>query len=160
MIYRECDPVTDSIPLSGLMIAFRERDLGSCPGRDKYREETYQRQLKLGIMPADTKLTPRPAEIPAWDSLSVDQKRVATRLMETFAAYTAQTDYEVGRLLDAVDAVGQTANTLIFWEIGDNGASMEGTLNGVFNEMSSLNGVAEDTSYAVQHIAEIGGPQA
>src|SRR5262245_31871122 len=129
-------------------------------GWDAYREETYQRQLKLGIIPADTKLTPRPAEIPAWESLSADQKRVATRLMETFAAYTAQTDYEVGRLLDAVDAVGQTENTLVFWEIGDNGASMEGTLNGVFNEMSSLNGVAEDSSYALKHVAEIGGPQA
>ncbi|WP_198670244.1 sulfatase-like hydrolase/transferase [Dyella sp. C9] len=60
-------------------------------GWDKYREETYQRQLKLGVIPPDAKLTPRPKEIPAWDSLSADQKRVAERLMETFAAYTAQT---------------------------------------------------------------------
>ena len=127
-------------------------------GWDKYREETYQRQLKSGIIPPDTKLTPRPDEIPAWDSLSGDQKRVASRLMETFAAYTAQTDYEVGRLLDALEQIGQTDNTLIIWEIGDNGASMEGTLNGVFNEMASLNGVPEDTSYVVQHIDEIGGP--
>jgi len=127
-------------------------------GWDKYREETYQRELKLGVIPPDTKLTPRPAEIPAWDSLSPDQKRVASRLMETFAGYTAQTDYEVGRILDALEQVGQIGNTLIFWEIGDNGASMEGTLNGVFNEMSSLNGVPEDTSYVIQHIDEIGGP--
>ena len=129
-------------------------------GWDKYREETYQRQLKLGVMPPDTKLTPRPAQIPAWDSLSADQKRVATRLMETFAAYTAQTDFEVGRVLDALDAVGQADNTLVIWEIGDNGSSMEGTLNGCFNEMSSLNGVPEDTSYVVKHIEEIGGPAA
>jgi arylsulfatase len=127
-------------------------------GWDKYREETYQRELKLGVIPPDTKLTPRPAELPAWDSLSPDQKRVASRLMETFAGYTAQTDYEVGRVLDALEQVGQIDNTLIFWEIGDNGASMEGTLNGVFNEMSSLNGVPEDTSYVIQHIDEIGGP--
>jgi arylsulfatase A-like enzyme len=127
-------------------------------GWDKYREETYQRQLQLGVIPPDTKLTSRPDEIPAWDSLSPDQKRVASRLMEAFAAYTAQTDYEVGRILDALEQVGQTGNTLIFWEIGDNGASMEGTLSGVFNEQASLNGVTEETSYIIQHIEEIGGP--
>src|SRR5262249_42829604 len=84
----------------------------------------------------------------------------AARLMETFAAYTAQTDYEVGRILDALRHTGQLDNTLVIWEIGDNGASMEGTFNGVFNEMSSLNGVPEDTSYVVKHIEEIGGPGA
>jgi arylsulfatase len=129
-------------------------------GWDKYREETYQRQLQLGVIPPDTKLTPRPKEIPAWDSLTADQKKVASRLMEAFAGYTAQTDHEVGRIIDAIEGMGQLNNTLIFWEIGDNGASMEGTLNGVFNEMSSLNGVPEDTAYAVKHIDEIGGPNA
>ena len=129
-------------------------------GWDKYREEAYQRQLKLGVIPADTKLTPRPAEIPAWDSLTPDQKRVASRLMETFAAYTAQTDYEVGRVLDAMDEMGITKDTLVVWEIGDNGASLEGTLSGAFNEMSSLNGVPEDPAYMVKHIDEIGGPKA
>jgi arylsulfatase len=127
-------------------------------GWDKYREETYRRQLDLGVIPKDTKLTPRPKEIPAWDSLTDDQKKVAARLMEAFAGYTAQTDNEVGRLIQAVEDMGQSENTLIFWEIGDNGASMEGTLNGVFNEMSSLNGVPEDTAYAVKHVDEIGGP--
>jgi arylsulfatase len=129
-------------------------------GWDKYREEAYDRQVKLGLVPPDTKLTPRPKEIPAWDSLDADQKRVAERLMETFAAYTAQTDYEVGRVLAALDEIGQTENTLVIWEIGDNGASMEGTLSGVFNEMSSLNGVPESTGYMIQHIEEIGGPNA
>jgi len=128
-------------------------------GWDKYREETFQRQLKLGVIPPDTKLTPRPEQIPAWDSLSEDHKRIATRLMETFAAYTAQTDYHVGRLLDAIGAIGQLDNTLVFWEIGDNGASMEGTLNGVFNEMVSLNGQKEDPSYILAHLDEIGGPK-
>lgn len=66
-------------------------------GWDKYREETYARQLKLGLIPPNTKLTPRPAEIPAWDSLSPDKKRVAERLMEAFAGFTAQTDHEAGR---------------------------------------------------------------
>jgi arylsulfatase len=129
-------------------------------GWDKYREETYQRQLQLGVIPKDTKLTARPKEIPAWDSLTADQRKVAARLMEAFAAYTAQTDHEVGRVIQAIEDMGQLDNTLIFWEIGDNGASMEGTLHGVFNEMSSLNGVPEDTAYALKHIDEIGGPTA
>lgn len=73
------------------------------------------------MIPPDTKLTPRPTEIPAWDSLSPDRKRVASRLMEAFAAYTAQTDYEVGRVLDALDETGITKDTLVLWEIGDNG---------------------------------------
>ena len=60
--------------------------------------------------------------------------------MEVFAAFTAQTDHEVGRMLDSIRDLGQSDNTLVMWEIGDNGASMEGTLNGVFNEMASLNG--------------------
>jgi arylsulfatase A-like enzyme len=129
-------------------------------GWDKYREETYQRQLKMGIIPADTKLTPRPKEIPAWDSLSPDEKKVGARLMEAFAGMTAQTDYEAGRLIDAIGDIGQLDNTLIMFEVGDNGASMEGTLNGVFNEMVSLNGQKEDTSYIIQHLDEIGGPEA
>jgi len=129
-------------------------------GWDKYREETYQRQLKLGVIPPDTKLTPRPAEIPAWDSLTPDRKRIASRLMETFAGFTAQTDYEVGRILDALDEMGITKDTLIFWEIGDNGASLEGTLNGTFNELTGLVGVPEDPAYLLKHIDEIGGPKA
>jgi arylsulfatase A-like enzyme len=128
-------------------------------GWDKYREETFQRQLKLGVIPPDSKLTPRPKEIPAWDSLTPDQKKVEARLMEVFAAFTAQTDHEVGRVIDSIRDVGQSDNTLIMWEIGDNGASMEGTLNGVFNEMASLNGQTEDTSYVLKHIDEIGGPK-
>jgi arylsulfatase A-like enzyme len=128
-------------------------------GWDKYREETYQRQLKMGVIPPDTKLTPRPKEIPAWDSLSADQKKVAIRLMEVFAAFTAQTDYEVGRVIDSIRDIGQLDNTLILWEVGDNGASMEGTLNGVFNEMVSLNGQKEDVSYIVAHLDELGGPK-
>jgi arylsulfatase len=129
-------------------------------GWDKYREEAHARQIKMGLVPPETKLTPRPKEIPAWDSLNADQKHVAERLMEAFAGFTAQTDYEVGRVLATLDETGQTNNTLVIWEIGDNGASMEGTLSGVFNEMSSLNGVPEPTDYMVQHIDEIGGPNA
>src|SRR5262249_41977353 len=129
-------------------------------GWDKYREETYQRQLKLGVIPPDTKLTPRPAEIPAWDSLSPDAQRAAERLMEVFAAYTAQTDYEIGRLLDSLEEIGQLHNTLIFCEIGDNGASMEGTLSGAFNELATLQGIQEDPAFLVQHLDELGSAKA
>jgi arylsulfatase len=129
-------------------------------GWDKYREETYQRQLKLGIIPPGTKLTSRPKEIPAWSSLSPDEKRVAERLMEVFAAYTAQTDYEIGRVLDALEEIDQLHNTLIFCEIGDNGASMEGTLSGAFNELATLQGVPENATFLVQHIEELGSAKA
>ncbi len=122
--------------------------------------ETFARQKRLGVIPATAALTPRPKEIPAWDSLSAVQKRVAARLMEAFAAYTAQTDHEVGRLVDEVEAMGQLDNTLIFWEIGDNGASMEGSLNGLFNEMVGLGGEKEDTQYIIDHLDEVGGPNA
>ena len=128
-------------------------------GWDKYREETYQRQLKMGVIPPDTKLTPRAKEIPAWDSLTADEKKVAARLMEVFAAFTAQTDYEVGRVIESIRDIGQLDNTLIMWEVGDNGASMEGTLSGVFNEMVSLNGQHEDTKYILEHLDQLGGPQ-
>jgi arylsulfatase len=80
--------------------------------------------------------------------------------MEIFAAYTAQTDYEVGRVLDALEEIGQLHNTLTFWGIGDNGASMEGTLSGCFNEIATLEGVPEDASFLVQHIDELGSAKA
>jgi len=129
-------------------------------GWDKYRVETFERQKKLGVIPANADLTPRPAEIPAWDSLSAEQKGAACRLVETFAGYTAQTDYEVGRILNCLEQMGQLDNTLIFYEIGDNGASPEGGLNGVFNEMAILNGVGEDPKFLYEHLDEVGGPNA
>ena len=129
-------------------------------GWDKYREETYQRQLKLGVIPSDTNLTPRPKEIPSYDSLTSDQKKIAGRLMEAFAAYTAQTDYEVGRVLDALEQIGQLNNTLVFWIVGDNGASMEGTPYGCFNEMAALAGIPDDAEFTLRHLDEIGGPNA
>jgi arylsulfatase A-like enzyme len=105
-------------------------------GWDKVREETLARQKRQGIVPADTVLTPRPKEIPAWNSLTADQKRVYARMMEVYAATVAQSDYEVGRLLDALKASGQLDNTLVIYLMGDNGASAEGTLHGTTNEAS------------------------
>ncbi len=128
-------------------------------GWDKYREETYARQLKLGIIPPGTKLTPRPPEIPAWDSLSPARKLVAARLMEAFAAFTAETDHEIARVVEAVEEIGQFENTLIVYIVGDNGASMEGTVNGVFNEMCALNGQGENPAFALEHLDEIAGPK-
>ncbi len=95
-------------------------------GWDKLREEIYARQLANGSIPTGTKLTPRPPQIPAWDSLTADQKRVAVKLMETYAGFTAQTDYEAGRIIDELEKMGEFDNTLFIYMVGDNGASSEG----------------------------------
>jgi arylsulfatase A-like enzyme len=127
-------------------------------GWDKLREETFERQLKMGIIPPGTKLTPRPAEIPAWDSLTADQKRLCARQMETFAGFAEHTDHEVGRLVDALEETGELDNTLFFYIAGDNGASAEGGPDGSYNEMLALNGIVSDVSSQLKHIDEWGGP--
>ena len=99
-------------------------------GWDKLREETFARQKKLGVIPANAELTPRPKELPAWDSLTADQKKLYARQMEVYAGFLAQTDYEVGRLLQAVKNEGQWNNTLVLYVVGDNGASLEGGVQG------------------------------
>lgn len=128
-------------------------------GWDAYREETFARQKKLGVVPQNAVLTKRPAELPAWDSLSADQKKLFARMMEVFAAFTAQTDYEMGRLLDVVRSLPDADNTLIFYEVGDNGASAEGGLVGLLNENSFFNNVPESLEENLKHIDEIGGPK-
>jgi arylsulfatase len=127
-------------------------------GWDKYREIVLERQKKLGVVSQDTKLTPRPVEIPAWDSLNADQKKVAARLMEVYAGFTAQSDYELGRVIDTISATGQLYNTLIFYIAGDNGASMEGGLNGTSNLMAQVNGLPESTADMMAKLDELGGP--
>jgi arylsulfatase A-like enzyme len=82
-------------------------------------------------------LTPRPKEIPAWDSLNDDQKKVYARMMEVYAATVAQSDYEIGRIIDALEQSGQLDNTLVIYLEGDNGASAEGTMQGTTNEVSA-----------------------
>lgn len=129
-------------------------------GWDKLREETFERQKKLGVVPANAKLTPRPPQIPAWDSLTPERKKIASRLMEIYAGFLAQTDAEVGRLVDAIKELGVIDNTLFFYIVGDNGASGEGTPYGVLNESSVLNGVPEDPSVVLKHLDELGGPNA
>jgi arylsulfatase A-like enzyme/uncharacterized membrane protein len=126
-------------------------------GWDKYREETLARQKKLGVVPQDTELSARPELFPAWDSLNDDQKKIYTRQMEVIAGYQENADWNVGRLLDAIDAVGDMGNTLIFWIWGDNGASMEGTLTGSFNETTFFNGEVLDATEMLKIIDKMGG---
>jgi len=128
-------------------------------GWDKYREETFARQKKLGVVPANAKLTARPKELPAWDSLSADQKRLFARMMEVFAAFTEETDHEMGRLLEVVRALPDADNTLVFYIVGDNGASAEGGLVGLMNENSFFNNVPEKLEENLAHMDELGGPK-
>jgi arylsulfatase len=99
-------------------------------GWDKLREETFARQKAAGVIPANAELTPRPAEIPAWDSLNPAQKQLLSHQAEVYAGFLEQTDHEVGRILDAIHDEGKDSNTLVFYIVGDNGASAEGGLEG------------------------------
>jgi arylsulfatase A-like enzyme len=127
-------------------------------GWDKVREETLARQIALGVVPAGTPLAPKPEAIKDWDKLTPDEKRLFARQMEVFAAYGEYADTEIGRLIDAIGDLGQLDNTLIFYIIGDNGASAEGTMNGLFNEMTYFNGVPESVAGILEHLDELGGP--
>lgn len=128
-------------------------------GWDKLREEVYARQLKMGIIPPGTKLTPRPPQIPAWDSMSADQKKFLERQMETYAGFADHTDAEIGRLLDSLKAMGVMDNTLVFLILGDNGASAEGGPLGTDNERRALNGPIATTEQVLGKIDEWGGPK-
>jgi arylsulfatase A-like enzyme len=127
-------------------------------GWDKLREETYARQLKAGVIPPGTKLTPRPKEIPAWDDMNADQKRLFERQMETFAGFGAHTDHEIGRLVSQLEAIGELDNTLFFYIAGDNGSSAEGGPEGTYNEMMALNGIVGKAEQMLNHIDDWGSP--
>jgi arylsulfatase A-like enzyme len=124
-------------------------------GWDKQREETLANQKRLGIVPADTVLTPRPKDIPAWDSLNADLKKVYARMMEVYAAAVAQSDYEIGRVIDSLAESGQLDNTLVIYIEGDNGASGEGTLEGTTNELGG-NLVGESLAFKVSMMDALG----
>ncbi len=130
-------------------------------GWDKQREETFARQQKLGVIPADCKLTARHAEIPAWDAMPEPLKPVLRREMEVYAGFLEFTDHHVGRLLDSIKALGALENTLVYYIIGDNGASAEGSLNGCYNEMSYFNGLQalETPEYLTARLDKLGGPE-
>jgi arylsulfatase len=129
-------------------------------GWDKLREETLARQIKLGVVPAGTKLAPKPEAIKDWDKLTADEKKLFTHQMEVFAGFAEYTDTEIGRLVGAIENIGQLDNTLIFYVVGDNGASAEGGMSGLFNEMTYFNGVQETVPDILKHYDELGGPNA
>ncbi len=127
-------------------------------GWDKVREETLERQKKLGIVPADTRLAPKPKDIKDWDALSADEKKLFARQMETYAGFAEHTDHEIGRLHNAIEEVGQADNTLFIYIVGDNGASAEGQMYGMYNEMSYFNGIPETVADMNKHYNDWGGP--
>ncbi len=128
-------------------------------GWDKLREETLARQKALGVVPADTKLAPKPEAIKDWANLTPDERKLFARQMEVFAGFGEYADFESGRLIQAMADLGQLDNTLVFYVIGDNGASAEGGMNGLFNEMTYFNGHPEKVSDVLKHIDDLGGPK-
>jgi arylsulfatase A-like enzyme len=127
-------------------------------GWDKLREQTLERQKKLGIVPQNTKLAPKPSDIKDWDKLSADEKKLFTRQMEVYAGFLEQTDYEIGRLASAIQDLGAMDNTIFIYIVGDNGASAEGQMNGMYNEMTYFNGIPESIPDMLKHYDEWGGP--
>jgi arylsulfatase A-like enzyme len=127
-------------------------------GWDKLREQTLKRQIQLGIAPQGTKLAPKPKDIRDWDQLNNDEKKLFTRQMEVYAGFAAHTDHQIGRLVDALNAAGKMENTVFFFIVGDNGASAEGQMNGMFSEMTYFNQVPEKVEDMLKHYDEWGGP--
>ena len=131
-------------------------------GWDRLREETFARQKKLGVIPKDCELTRRHPEIPAWETQSAEMKPVLLRQMEIFAGFMEHTDYHIGRLIDALKDLDILDDTLIYYIIGDNGASGEGTLQGAYNELVPLTGFAnlESPEFLRANIEKFGGVEA
>jgi arylsulfatase len=125
-------------------------------GWDKARELTLERQKKLGIVPENTTLAPKPKDIKDWETLSADEKKLFTRQMEVYAGFAEHTDYEVGRLVSAFEKLGILDNTVIIFIAGDNGASAEGQMNGMFSEMTFFSGVPETVPDMLKHYDEWG----
>lgn len=125
-------------------------------GWDVYREQTLQRQKRMGLVPEDADLSARPASMPAWDSLDADQRRLYERMMEVFAAFGLHIDQQVGRVLDHVATLPDADNTLIFYIVGDNGASAEGGFDGTLNENAFFNAYLMKTEEMLDRIDEIG----
>jgi arylsulfatase len=126
-------------------------------GWDVLREQTFQRQKQLGVIPADAVLTPRPDAFPAWDPLPEDEKKLYERQMEVYTGYQEAADHEVGRVLGALDAMGLSDDTLVVYIFGDNGASLEGTVTGSFNELTAMNGLPLTPAQQLEAIKVYGG---
>lgn len=107
----------------------------------KLREETFARQKELGVVPENAQLAPMPKDIKEWESLSDKERQLFALQMETFAGFASHTDHEIGRMIDAIDEIGELENTLVVYIMGDNGSSAEGGLEGTFNELIHLSGI-------------------
>ncbi len=131
-------------------------------GWDAVREETFARQKELGVIPPEAELTERHDEIPAWDDMPEELKPVLARQMEIYAGFLEHTDFHFGRLVDSLEDLGVLEDTLVYYIIGDNGASAEGTLHGTFNEMINFNGAAalETPDFMLERLDDFGGPDA
>ena len=129
-------------------------------GWDKLREETFARQKALGVIPADAELTERDDAFPAWDDVPDKLKAYYARQMEVYAGYSENADHNVGRVIDAIDELGELDNTLVIWIWGDNGASMEGTITGSFNELTMQNGIPLTDEMQLQLAERYGGVEA
>jgi arylsulfatase A-like enzyme len=129
-------------------------------GWDALRERTFARQKEQGVIPADAELTTRPAELTAWTDMPDQLKPVLARQMEVYAGFLEHVDHHVGRLIEAIDELGVLDDTLVYYIVGDNGASAEGTMNGAFNEMANFNGMAalETPEFMVGKMDELGSP--
>lgn len=127
-------------------------------GWDKVREESFERQKAMGLIPKDSVLSPRPAALPAWDTLDAEHKKVAARLMEAYAATVAYSDFQAGRVIQALRDSGQLDNTMVVFIEGDNGSSAEGGLDGLAFEQSSITGHKETFAELASHYDDIGGP--
>jgi len=128
-------------------------------GWDKYREETLVRQIRLGVVPPDTKLAPKPPAIADWDGLSAEEKRLYARQMEVFAGFAEFADHEVGRFAASLEELGEMDNTVFIYIAGDNGASAEGGMAGMFNEMLAFNSMPANVAEQMPFIDKWGGPE-
>jgi arylsulfatase A-like enzyme len=130
-------------------------------GWDKLRDATFARQKALQVIPSDCELTARHKEVPAWDDMPEDLKPALRRQMEVYAGFLEYADYHIGRLLESVERLNLLDDTLIYYIIGDNGASAEGTLHGTFNEMINFNGASaiETPEFLNARIDKLGGPE-
>ena len=127
-------------------------------GWDKVREKSFARQKAMGVIPADTKLPPKARGIKDWDALTANEKKLFTRQAEVFAGFVEQTDHEIGRLVTAIEDIGEMDNTLFIYIAGDNGTSGEGGTVGMFNEMTYFNGVVETVEDLLPKLDQWGGP--
>ena len=131
-------------------------------GWDKLREETFARQKALGVVPQEAKLTARGEGIPAWDDMPAELKPILERQMEIYAGFLEHTDVQLGKMIDTLEELEVLDDTLIYYIIGDNGASAEGTLQGTFNEYIVINGLnhLETPEFLMENIDKFGGPEA